>query len=133
MDPAEMDPAEGAVVQELFVPYLQPGATLQGVVGALASEGVPTPRLPTDADNGRRHWSRSTLRWMLSNPVSCGQVYANRTRARPARQRHSALQPVGQQGTTLELTACASWVLVTTIPPMVSQELVDVSTCCARW
>jgi site-specific DNA recombinase len=113
-----MDPAEGAVVQELFVRYLQPGATLQGVVGALAREGVPTP-------HGRMHWSRSTLRWMLSNPVYLGQVYANRTRARPAHQRQSALQPIGQQGTTLELTARASWVLVTTIPPLVSQELFD--------
>src|SRR5262249_16842720 len=89
-----MDPPEGAVIQDLFVRYLQPGATLEGIVATLSHEGILTP-------HGRRQWSRSTLRWMLSNPVYLGQVYANRTRARPAHQRHSALQRVGQQGTTL--------------------------------
>ena len=113
-----MDPAEGAVVLELFIRYLQPGATLEGVVAALAREGVPTP-------HGRPQWSRSTLRWLLRNPVYLGQVYANRTHARPAHQRHSARQPVGQQGTTLELTARETWLLVTTIPPLVSQDLFD--------
>jgi site-specific DNA recombinase len=86
-----MDPAEGAVVQHLFVRYLHPGATLQGVVAALAREGVPTP-------HGRRQWSRSTLRWMLSNPVYLGQVDANRTRARgrtPAAFCHAAHWPTG--------------------------------------
>jgi site-specific DNA recombinase len=119
-DPAgvRMDPAQGAVVQDLFVRYLQPGATLQAVVAALAREGIPTA-------HGRTHWSRSSLRWMLSNPVYVGQVYANRTHARPAHQRQSALRPVGQQGTTLELTAPATWLLVTTIPPLVSQDLFD--------
>jgi site-specific DNA recombinase len=119
-DPASVrsDLAQGAVVQELFARYLQPGATLEGVVATLGREGVPTP-------HGRTQWSRSTLRWMLSNPVYLGQVYANRTRARPAHQRHSALQLVGQQGTTLELTAPETWLLVTTIPPLVSQEVFD--------
>ncbi|HEX6817953.1 MAG TPA: recombinase family protein, partial [Ktedonobacterales bacterium] len=119
-DPAgvRIDAAEGAVVQELFVRYLQAGATLQAVVAALSREGVPTP-------HGRTQWSRSTLRWMLRNPVYLGQVYANRTHARPARQRHAALQPIGQQGTTLELTAPETWLLVTTIPPLVSQEVFD--------
>lgn len=113
-----IDSVEGAVVQALFVHYLQPGATLQGVVATLARDGVPTP-------HGRRQWSRSTLRWMLRNPVYLGQVYANRTHARPAHQRHSPMQPIGQQGTTLELTAHETWLLVTTIPPLVSQDLFD--------
>jgi site-specific DNA recombinase len=113
-----MDPAEGAVVQELFARYVDEGATLGRVVAALEQQGIPSP-------HERRLWSRSTLRWMLSNPVYLGQVYANRTRARAARQRHSPLQPVGQQGTTLELTARATWLLVTTIPPLVSQQLFD--------
>src|SRR5260370_41322640 len=38
-----MDPAEGAVVQELFVRSRQPGGTLEGVAAALARAGVPTP------------------------------------------------------------------------------------------
>ncbi len=82
-----VDPAQGAVIQELFVRYLEDGATLGRVVAALEQQAMPTP-------HGRRHWSRSTLRWMLSHPVYLGQVYANRTHARPAHQRHSPLQPV---------------------------------------
>ena len=42
-----MDPVEGAVVQELFVRYLQPGATLQELVTALVQQGVPTTRQDT--------------------------------------------------------------------------------------
>jgi site-specific DNA recombinase len=91
-----VDPAEGAVVQELFARYVDDGATLGRLVAALEQQGVPTP-------HGRRHWSRSTLRWMLSNPVYLGQVYANRTRARgrtPAAFRLAAGGPAGHDART---------------------------------
>lgn len=110
-----MDPAEGAVVQEIFARYLADGATLGTVVAALERNGTLT-------SHGRRHWSRSSLRWMLSNPVYLGQVYAYRTYSRPARKRHSPLQPVGRQATTLELAARDTWMLVATIPPIISPE-----------
>jgi len=113
-----IDPAVGPIVHHLFVRYLEDGMTLGALVAALEREGVPTP-------HGRRHWSRSTLRWMLGNPVYLGQVYAARTHTRPAKRRHSAMRPVGQQGTTLELTARETWLLVTTIPPIVSPELFE--------
>ena len=54
----QMDPAEGAVIQEIFARYLEDGATLGTVVAALKQQGTLTP-------HGRRHWSRSSLRWML--------------------------------------------------------------------
>jgi site-specific DNA recombinase len=114
----QVDPAEGAVIQEIFARYLEDGATLGTVVAALKQHGTLT-------SHGRRQWSRSSLRWMLRNPVYLGQVYAYRTSSRPARQRHSPLRPVGRQGTTLELAARETWVLVATIPPIISQELFD--------
>jgi site-specific DNA recombinase len=114
----QVDPAEGAVIQEIFARYLADGATLGTVVAALKQHGTLTP-------HGRRQWSRSSLRWMLRNPVYLGQVYAYRTYSRPARQRPSPLPPIGRQGTTLELAARETWVLVATIPPLVSQELFD--------
>ena len=114
----QIDAAAGAVIQEIFACYLEDGATLSRVAVALEQHGILTP-------HGRRHWSRATIRWILRNPVYLGQVYANRTQARPARQRHSPLQPVGQQGTTLEVTPRTTWTLVTTIPPLVSQERFD--------
>src|SRR5260370_27190218 len=39
-------------------PYTTLFRSLEGVVAALAREGVPTP-------HGRPQWSRSTLRWLL--------------------------------------------------------------------
>jgi site-specific DNA recombinase len=119
-DPAgvRIDPAEGAVIQDICVRYVEDRMTLEGLVALLARQGVPTP-------HGRSRWSRATPRWMLSNPVYLGPVYAQRTSTRPARQRHSALQPVGRQGTTLDLAARETWRLVTTIPPLVSQALFD--------
>jgi site-specific DNA recombinase len=114
----QMDPAEGAVVQELFARTLEDGATLGTVAAALERNGILT-------SHGRRHWSRSTLQWMLHNPVYLGQVYAYRTYSRPAQKRQSPLRPVGRQGTTVELAAQATWVLVATIPPISSQELFD--------
>ena len=114
----QVDPAEGAVVQEIFARYLEDEATLGTVVAALEQQGTLT-------SHGRRHWSRSSLRWMLRNPVYLGQVYAYRTYSRPAQQRHSPLQPVGRQGTTLELAAQETWVLVATIPSLISQDRFD--------
>ena len=114
----QVDPAEGAVVQEIFAQYLADGATLGTVAATLEQHGTRTA-------HGRRHWSRSTLRWMLHNPVYLGQVYAYRTHSRPAQKRKSPLRPVGRQGTTLELRAPETWLLVATIPPLISQELFD--------
>jgi hypothetical protein len=91
-------------VQEIFARYLADRATLGTVVAALEQHGTLT-------SHGRAYWSRSRLRWRLSNPVYLGQVYAYRTCSRPARQRQSPLHPVGRQGTTVELAARETWVL----------------------
>lgn len=48
-----------------------------------------------------------------------------RTHARPARRRHSAMHPVGRQGTTLDLTAREVWLFVTTIPPLIAPQVFD--------
>ena len=114
----QIDPAEGAVIGQIFASYLQDGVTLSQLAAALERQQVPTPQ-------GRSHWNRSTLRWILRNPVYVGQVYANRTHTRPARQRQSAMKAVGRQGTTLELRAQETWLLVTSIPALVSQEVFD--------
>src|SRR6185437_9785062 len=47
----QVDPAEGAVIQEIFARYLAEGATLGTVVAALKQHGTLTPQ-------GRRQWSR---------------------------------------------------------------------------
>jgi site-specific DNA recombinase len=90
-DPAgvRLEPAGAAVVRELFARYLEESATLFGLVQHLQALGLPSP-------NGKPLWKPSTLRGILSNPAYTGQVYAGRTRARPARRRRSALRPLAK-------------------------------------
>ena len=63
-DPAgvELEPTEGAVVQELFRRYAQDQETLEGLSKYLLHLGIKSPR-------GKRRWSSATLRGVLSNPT----------------------------------------------------------------
>jgi site-specific DNA recombinase len=49
----QVDPVEGAVIQEIFACYLRDGATLGTVVAALEQHGTLT-------SHGRRRWRRSS-------------------------------------------------------------------------
>src|SRR5258708_903357 len=119
-DPAgvRIDPVAGAHIHELFLGYLAERATVGLLVAPLERQGILTP-------HGGRHWNRSTVRWLLSNPVYMGHVYAGRTRTYPAGRRRSALQPVGERGAHMELADRHAWVLVTTIPALVSPDVFD--------
>jgi site-specific DNA recombinase len=70
-DPAGVttDPAEAAVVAELFALYREPGTSLRQLALHLDTRGVPTPR-------GRPRWSSPTIRGILRNPTYTGEVYA---------------------------------------------------------
>src|SRR4051795_13461044 len=82
------DPAEAAVVAELFAMYREPGTSLARLALHLDRRGVPTPR-------NRSRWSSPTIRGILRNPTYTGQVYAQRTRYRPPTHRRSAIRPIG--------------------------------------
>ncbi|MBL6458772.1 recombinase family protein [Belnapia sp. T6] len=90
-DPAgvRLDEAEAAVVRDLFARCAGEDTTIIGLVQHLDRLGIASPR-------GRRSWSASALRGLLTNPVYLGQVYANRLRTRPAERRRSALLPQGR-------------------------------------
>jgi site-specific DNA recombinase len=70
------DPAEAAVVAELFAMYREPGTSLMQLAMHLDARGVPTP-------SGTPRWSSPTIRGILRNPTYTGQVYAQRNIARP--------------------------------------------------
>jgi site-specific DNA recombinase len=61
-DPAgvTLEPAEAAVVRELFAGYLEDHASLFGLAKRLQGLGIPSPR-------GRPGWSSATLRGLLTN------------------------------------------------------------------
>src|SRR3954466_1692678 len=119
-DPAGVtaDPAEAAVVAELFAMYREPGTSLMQLAMHLDARGVPTPR-------NRSRWSSPTIRGILRNPTYTGQVYAQRTQYRPPTHRRSATHPIGRpHGTTVPQPA-DTWLLVGQVPAVVSQAHFD--------
>jgi site-specific DNA recombinase len=117
-DPAgvTLEPAEAAVVRELFAAYLEDGLTRAQLATRMQARGVPRPR-------GRGGWRANTLRKLLSTPASAGQVYAGRHATRPSRQRHSPLHPPGARGVSSVRRPPEQWILVATIPAVVSSEV----------
>ncbi len=63
-DPAgvRVEPAEAAVVAELFHRYQQGQQSLVGLTKELMRQQIPTPR-------GKRRWNQATVRGILCNPV----------------------------------------------------------------
>src|SRR5207248_74587 len=114
-DPAavRVEPAEAALAAQLFDWYLEPQATLYQLVKRLTDLGVTTP-------TGKPHWNVASVRGILRNPAYAGRAQPNRTRVVPARQRRSALRPVGP-GESHAPRPPEEWIEVP-VPPIVSEE-----------
>jgi site-specific DNA recombinase len=112
------DPAEAAVVAELFALYREPGTSLMQLAMHLDARGVPTP-------SGRPRWSSPTIRGILRNPTYTGQVYAQRTHYHPPTHRRSATHPIGRSHGTAVPQPADTWLLVGQVPAVVSQAHFD--------
>lgn len=110
-----VDDAQGAIVQEIFARYLQPGASLYSLANELHARSVATPR-------HQRLWNLGTLRGILSNPAYTGLVYAQRKAPQPVHNRRSPLRPVGKTAWRYVEQEPESWLLVARVPALVSQE-----------
>jgi site-specific DNA recombinase len=113
-----LDPAEAAVVAELFAMYREPGTSLMRLASHLDRHGVPTP-------SGAPRWSSATIRGILRNPVYAGQVYALRTRYRAPTHRRSATHPIGRPHGTAVPQPADAWLLVGQVPAVVSRAHFD--------
>ena len=113
-----VDPAEAAVVAELFAMYREPGASLMRLAMHLDRRGIPTP-------TGTPRWSSPTVRGILRNPTYTGQVYAQRTRYRAPTHRRSATHPIGHPHGTAVPQPADTWLLVGQVPAVVSQAQFD--------
>jgi len=82
------DAAEAALVQDLFMTYAAGEATLWALAKGLTDRGVLSP-------TGRHHWTPSSIRGILINPCYTGLAVSGRWQVVPARQRASALRPIG--------------------------------------
>jgi len=114
----QVDEAEAATVAEMFAYYLEDGHTLYGLAHHLMAVQAPTP-------NGHQRWNQATVHGILTNPVYTGKLYVGRTRPTPAWGRRSPLKPVGRPMGGHVTTAPEEWILVTTLPAIVTQEQFD--------
>ena len=116
-DPSRVriDPVQAAVVEQLFAWYTDPGQTpsLYQVAQRLSEAQMPTPR-------GGQRWNVTSVRGILRSPTSTGVAYSGRTRPTPARQRKSALQPVGP-GQSQQPAPAEEWIAVP-VPALISEE-----------
>ena len=119
-DPAgvPLEPAEAAVVAELFSSYLQEGRSLKAVPQHLMDLDVSSP-------GGRTRWNQATIRGIFTNPVYTGTVYIGRSRPTEARGRHSVLVPIGRGRGGHTQTTQEEWTAVTQVPAIISQEQFD--------
>jgi site-specific DNA recombinase len=111
----QIEPAEGAIVRELFARYLQEHGTLLSLAKHLLQLGLPSPR-------GNQRWSAASIRGLLINPVYTGKLYIGRSRSRPARIRRSATHPLGNPAHGQDRTPAEAWNLIGAVPALVSQE-----------
>jgi site-specific DNA recombinase len=116
-DPAgvRIDEAQAAVIQTIFAEYTTERVSLAGLARRLQARGIPTP-------SGKRLWSLCTLRAILRQPASTGQVYAERFRTRPPRIRRSATHPIGRPHESLVERPPEEWIPVATIPAIITAE-----------
>src|SRR5262245_6608995 len=120
-DPAavQVDPVAAVVVQELFAAYAAGGVTLHGLAAQLTARSVPTP-------TGKPVWRATTVRQLLTNPAYKGQAASGRLRTAPARQRKSALEPVGR-GVSTRTHPAEEWITIA-VPALVSAEQFDLAS-----
>src|SRR6266851_421337 len=115
-DPAlvEVDEAAAAVVRELFQAYAEGEATLHALAVRLTTRGIASP-------TGRRFWSASSVRVILTNPAYIGEAVSGRLQSRPSRRRRSALEPVGR-GVSVQPAPREQWITVP-VPAIISPEV----------
>ena len=115
-DGVRLESAEAAIVAQMFAWYLEPGASLYSIAKRLTDMALPTP-------GGKSRWNATTVRGILKNLAYTGTTYANRTRSVPAKQRKSALSPVGR-GESHTGRPREEWIPIP-VPEIVAQEVFE--------
>lgn len=112
-----LDPVKAAVVEQIFGWYTQPERlSLYAVAKRLSQANIPAPR-------GGLVWNVASVRGILRNPAYTGTAYSGRTRSVPARQRKSALLPVGP-GQSQRPAPPEAWIAIP-VPALIDQETFD--------
>lgn len=115
-DGARLDEVESAIVSQMFDWYLEPGATLYKVARRLTDLGLTTP-------GGKKRWSMSTVRNILTNHAYIGMAYANRLRVVPSKRRLSPLRSIGKGESALQRPT-EEWIPIP-VPSVVAHDVFD--------
>jgi site-specific DNA recombinase len=115
-DGARLDEAEPAIVRQMFDWYLEPGVTLYQVARRLTDLGLATPA-------GKKRWSVSTVRSILTNHAYTGVAYANRLRVVPSKRRLSALRSIGKGESAVQRPK-EEWIPIP-VPSVVTQDVFE--------
>ena len=119
-DPSRLrlDPIKAAVVTQIFAWYTDPQTanTLYGVAKRLTDAQFPTPM-------GQPRWNASSVRGILRNAAYTGIAHSGKSHPVPARQRKSALRPVGP-GVSHRPTPPEDWLPIH-VPALISQATFD--------
>ena len=116
----QVDPVKAEIVKQIFASYTdaQRAVSLYGIAKQLSSDGILTP-------SGGIRWNVASVRGILRNPSYTGTAYSGRTQPAPARQRKSALKPIGP-GQSIQPAPEAEWIAIA-VPSIISQELFDLA------
>jgi site-specific DNA recombinase len=114
----QIDPVKAHMVEQIFAWYTDPETrvSLHWVVKQLNEQQIPPPR-------GGKRWNPSTVRGILHSSIYIGTAYSGRTRPVPARQRKSALAPVGR-GESVQPTLPETWITIS-VPAIIDQEIFE--------
>ena len=116
----QIDPIKANIVRQIFAWYTDPetAVSIHWVVRQLNNQQIPTPR-------GGKRWNPSTVRNMLRSPTYIGTAYSGRTQPVPARQRRSALLPIGK-GESIQPTPPEEWIAVA-VPAIIEREIFEIA------
>lgn len=115
-----LEPVQAAIIEQIFAWYTQADQrlSLYEVAKRLSESAILTP-------TGCVRWNVATVRGILRNPAYTGTAYSGRTRPMAARQRKSALLPVGP-GYSQRPTPPDDWIAIP-VPAIITQETFDLA------
>lgn len=119
-DPAgvRIEEAEAAIVRAMFAWYAEEAHSFCSLARLLQQHGIRT-------STGLARWNLASLRALLTNPAYTGLVYGNRWHRRGTLARRSATAPSTHSAMSRVDAPREAWILVATIPPIISQEQFD--------
>ena len=116
----QVDPVRAEIVKQIFDWYTDAKSpvSLYGIAKQLSDDGILTP-------SGGIRWNVASVRGILRNPSYTGTAYSGRTQPAPARQRKSALKPIGP-GQSIQPAPEEEWIAIA-VPSIISQEIFDLA------